>query len=160
MRAAAAICTVAVAAACTSASVPPLHAVSGVAQGTTYSLQWADGASEPDVAAAAEQELARIDALLSNYRADSTLEQFNAAQSTDPSSCRARLVALLELAKRIHGLATAASIRRSDRSCAPGFDGDSPAVPTAAAIDAARAVVGLDKLELVDATHARRPGNA
>jgi thiamine biosynthesis lipoprotein len=37
-----------------------------------------------------------------------------------------------------------------------GFDGDDPAVPAPEAIDAARAVVGLDKLELTDAMHARK----
>jgi thiamine biosynthesis lipoprotein len=37
-----------------------------------------------------------------------------------------------------------------------GFDGDAPAVPAAAVIDAAREVVGLDKLELIDATHVRK----
>jgi thiamine biosynthesis lipoprotein len=37
-----------------------------------------------------------------------------------------------------------------------GFDGDAPAVPPPAAIEAARVAVGLDKLELLDATHARK----
>jgi thiamine biosynthesis lipoprotein len=37
-----------------------------------------------------------------------------------------------------------------------GFDGDSPAIPPPAVLEAARAVVGLDKLELIDATHARK----
>ena len=72
MRAATAVCAVTSAIACTS-SPPSLHAVAGVAQGTTYSLQWMGDAAEAEVAAAAEQELARIDALLSNYRTDSTL---------------------------------------------------------------------------------------
>ena len=64
---------------------------------------------------------------------------------------------MLELAKRIH----AASEGCFDPTVRPlvhawGFDGDSPAVPSSAAIDAARAAVGLDKLELLDATHARK----
>jgi thiamine biosynthesis lipoprotein len=155
-RAGTAACALA-AVACTPSSTPPLHAVAGVAQGTTYSLQWTGGATEPEVAAAAEQELARIDALLSNYRSDSTLEQFNAAESTEPIEVPSELVALLELAKRIH----AASDGCFDPTVRPlvrawGFDGDSPAVPAPAAIDAARAVVGLDKLEVVDATHVRK----
>jgi len=152
-----AVGAVAAAAACTPSTTPSLHAISGVAQGTTYSLQWAGGASEREVAAAAEEELARIDQLLSNYRADSTLEQFNAALSTDPIELPSELVALLELAKRIHGASEGCfdpTVRPLVRAW--GFDGDSPAVPTAAAIDAARALVGLDKLEIVDATHARK----
>jgi len=157
MRAGIAVGAVAAAVACTSSSAPSLHAVSGVAQGTTYSLQWAGGASEPEIAAAAERELARIDELLSNYRADSTLEQFNAAPSTEPIELPSELVALLALAKRIHGASDGCfdpTVRPLVRAW--GFDGDSPAVPTVAAIDAARAVVGLDKLEIVDATHARK----
>jgi FAD:protein FMN transferase len=157
MRAGTAAIAVAAVVACTSSAPPSLHVVSGVAQGTTYSLQWAGGATEPEIAAAAEQELERIDALLSNYRSDSTLEQFNSAESTQPIELPSELVALLGLAKRIHQ----ASDGCFDPTVRPlvhawGFDGDSPAVPEPAAIDAARAVVGLDKLELVDSTHARK----
>ena len=157
MRAATAAYAVAAAVACTSSSVPSLHAISGVSQGTTYSLQWTGSASEREIAAAAEQELARIDELLSNYRADSTLEQFNSAQSTEPRELPSELVALLELAKRIHGASDGCfdpTVRPLVRAW--GFDGDSPSVPTSDAIDTARAVVGLDKLEIVDATHARK----
>src|SRR5690242_19994337 len=99
MRAGTAVGAVAAFVACTPSSTPSLHAVAGVAQGTTYSLQWVGGATEAEVAAAAEQELARIDALLSNYRSDSTLEQFNSAESTAPIELPSELVALLELAK-------------------------------------------------------------
>ena len=158
-RASTAACVIAVVAnaSCTPSSAPPLRAVAGVAQGTTYSLQWTGGATEPAIAAAAEQELARIDALLSNYREDSTLELFNATHSTDPIELPGELVALLELAKRIHD----ASDGCFDPTVRPlvhawGFDGDSPAVPASAVLAAAREIVGMDKLELIDATHARK----
>jgi len=151
MRASTATCAVAAVVACTPSSAPPLRVVAGVAQGTTYSLQWTTGAAEPEIAAAAEQELARIDALLSNYREDSTLELFNATHSTDPIELPRELVALLELAKRVHD----ASDGCFDPTVRPlvhawGFDGDSPAVPAPAVLDAAREAVGLDKLELID----------
>jgi FAD:protein FMN transferase len=157
IRTSAAACAVAAAVACTPSSAPSLRTVAGVAQGTTYSLQWTGGATEREIAAAAEQELARIDALLSNYRPDSTLELFNAADSVEPIELPGELVALLELAKRVH----AASGGCFDPTVRPlvhawGFDGDEPAMPAPEAIDAARAVVGLDKLELIDATHARK----
>jgi len=157
VRASTAACAVAAVVACTPSSAPPLHTVGGVAQGTTYSLQWTGGATAPEIAAAAEQELARLDTLLSNYREDSTLELFNATQSTEPLELPSELVALLELAKRVH----AASDGCFDPTVRPlvhawGFDGDSPAVPGAAVIDAAREIVGLDKLELIDATHVRK----
>jgi thiamine biosynthesis lipoprotein len=146
-----------VAAACSSPPAPELRAVSGEAQGTTYSLQWWGGADEAVVAAAAADELQRIDALLSNYRPDSTLERFNAARSTDPIEVPAELVRLLGLAKGIHD----ASGGCFDPTVRPlvrvwGFDGDDPAVPTEAAIGAAREAVGLHKLELVDATRVRK----
>src|SRR5262245_50948988 len=102
IRTTTAMCAVAIAVACTPSAPSPRRRVSGVAQGTTYSLQWAGGASEPEIAAAAEQELARIDTLLSNYRADSTLEQFNAADTTEPLELPSELVTLLELAKHVH----------------------------------------------------------
>ena len=144
--------------ACTESSAPPLRTVSGIAQGTTYSLQWTGGsASETEIASAAEQELARIDALLSNYRADSTLEEFNASETTAPVELPRELVELLELAKRIHEASDGCfdpTVRPLVRAW--GFDGDAPAVPSATAIDAARALVGLDNLELLDATRARK----
>jgi thiamine biosynthesis lipoprotein len=134
-----------------------LRAVAGVAQGTTYSLQWTGGGTERDIASAAEQELARIDALLSNYREDSTLERFNANHSTDAIELPSELVALLALAQRVH----AASDGCFDPTVRPlvhawGFDSDTPAVPAPAALAAAREAVGLNKLELIDATHARK----
>jgi thiamine biosynthesis lipoprotein len=143
--------------ACTPSSAPALRTVGGVAQGTTYSLQWVGGGTETEIATAAEEELARIDALLSNYRADSELERFNAVRSSEPIELSAELVRLLELAKRIHG----ASAGCFDPTVLPlvrawGFDAEAPVVPTPEALAAARAVVGLDKLELVDSTRVRK----
>jgi thiamine biosynthesis lipoprotein len=157
IRTGTAACALAAAVACTSSSAPALRKIAGVAQGTTYSLQWTGGATERDAAAAAEQELARIDALLSNYRPDSALEIFNASVGTEPIELPAELVALLELAQRVHkasGGCFDPTVRPLVRAW--GFDGESPAVPAPEAIDAARAAVGLDKLELTDATHARK----
>lgn len=143
-------------AACTSAS-PDVRNVTGLAQGTTYSLQWTAGGSEAAVAAAAEQELERLEALLSNYRNDSTLERFNAEHTTAPIELPSELVTLLGLAQRIHQASDGCfdpTVRPLVRAW--GFDGDDPAVPTTAAIDAARSIVGLDKLELIDSTHVRK----
>jgi thiamine biosynthesis lipoprotein len=142
--------------ACTSPAAPT-RAVAGVAQGTTYSLQWIGGSAEPEMAAAAARELARIDALLSNYRADSTLEVLNTTRSVEPIELPAELVALLELAKSVHAASDGCfdpTVRALVRAW--GFDGDAPEVPTPAAVANARAVVGLDKLELLDSTHVRK----
>jgi thiamine biosynthesis lipoprotein len=151
------VCATAAATACTSPSPPGVRTVTGFAQGTTFSLQWTGGGSEAEIEAAAERELDRIDALLSNYAPDSALERFNAVRSSDSVELPTELVALLGLAKRVH----AASAGCFDPTVRPlvrawGFDGDSPAVPTASAIEAARTSVGIGKLELPDATHARK----
>src|SRR5262245_56168312 len=153
------LCAVMTAVGCTPSapSAPSIKTVTGVAQGTTYSLQWIGGAAEPEIAAAAETELARIDTLLSNYRPDSTLERFNSMQSTEPIELPAELVTLFELAKRVHD----ASAGCFDPTVRPlvrawGFDGDDPAVPASAVLESARQVVGLEKLEIVDPTHVRK----
>jgi len=144
------------AAACTAPS-QDVRTFTGFAQGTSYTLQWTGGGTAAAVGAAAEQELERLDALLSNYRADSTLERFNAMQSTAPIELSSELVTLLQLARRIHEASDGCfdpTVRPLVRAW--GFDGDNPAVPDAEVIHAARAVVGLDKLELVDGTHVRK----
>lgn len=145
-----------VSAACEPAP-PALKTVTGFAQGTTYSLQWTGGGTEAEVGAAAERELERIDALLSNYRPDSVLETFNAARTTEALELPAELVELLALARSIH----AASGGCFDPTVRPlvrlwGFDGDAPQVPSPESIAAARANVGLDKLEIVAANRVRK----
>jgi len=120
-------------------------------------LQWIGGGTEAEIGAAAEQELERIDALLSNYRPDSTLEDFNAVRTVDPIELPAELVALVAVAKAVH----VASDGCFDPTVRPlvrawGFDGDAPAVPSTAAIEATRATVGFDKLEVLDTTHVRK----
>jgi FAD:protein FMN transferase len=147
-------------AAATACSPPPgaVHSATGTAQGTTYSLQWSgDTAAETAVAAAATTELERIDALLSNYRSDSVLERFNATASTATLPLPAELVALLRLAETVH----AASAGCFDPTVRPlvqvwGFDTDDPAEPAPEQLAAARAAVGLGKLEIVDAEHVRK----
>jgi thiamine biosynthesis lipoprotein len=136
-----------------------IHSVGGLAQGTTYSVQWwrATEIDEDGFESALKSELERIDALLSTYRPDSTLERFNAVDTTDPQTLPAELVALLRLAAEVH----AASDGCFDPTVRPlvrawGFDGDEPHVPDAGALAAARARVGFDKIELVDGEHVRK----
>ncbi len=143
--------------ACTP-SRPPLHSAAGLAQGTTYSLQWSGGSADVDeVERAAGIELDRLDALLSNYRTDSTIERFNATRSVEPLELPAELVTLLKLAKEIH----AASNGCFDPTVRPlvhlwGFDGDTPSIPDPSALAQVRVGVGLDKLEILDTEHVRK----
>ena len=156
-RGAVAICAATAGAACAPEPPAAIRTVTGDAQGTTYTLQWTGGGAEAEVAAAAEQELERIDALLSNYRPDSTLELFNALRTTEAVELPAELVTLLNVAREVH----AASDGCFDPTVRPlvrawGFDGDTPSVPSAAQLEVARTVVGLDKLEVLDPTHVRK----
>lgn len=138
---------------------PPVRSLDGFAQGTTYTVQWwsTQGADERTLAAALEAELERIDRLLSNYRPDSDLEVLNAAVSTEAQLVPEELVELLRLAADVHR----ASEGCFDPTVRPlvhvwGFDGDEPAVPSAERLIEARARVGLDKLEIVDARTVRK----
>jgi thiamine biosynthesis lipoprotein len=140
-----------------SPSTPAVRSVSGTAQGTSYSLQWVGGADEATVANAAEAELGRLDALLSNYRADSVLERVNATRTVDLIEVPAELVTLLAIARDVH----AASDGCFDPTVRPlvhawGFDGDAPSIPTQEALADARARVGFGKLAIVDPTHLRK----
>ena len=136
-----------------------LRTLTGLAQGTTYTLQWwgEERVDTHALTSAVTAELERLDALLSNYRSDSALERFNATRSTEPQELPAELVSLFELAADIH--------RRSagcfDPSVRPlvrlwGFDGEEPHVPSGAEIASTLERVGLEKLELVDEEHVRK----
>lgn len=141
------------------ARTPQIESVAGIAQGTTYTLQWwsEQPVDKEALAAAAAAELNRIDELLSNYRPDSALERFNAMRNIEPQVLPAELVALLRLAVEVH----LASDRCFDPTVRPlvhlwGFDSEDPRIPDAADVAAALANVGLDKLEILDAQTVRK----
>lgn len=136
-----------------------LQTITGLAQGTTYTLQWwsKERVDARAMSAAVTAELERVDELLSNYRPDSALERFNSTRSIEPQALPAELVSLLDLAADIH--------RRSDGCFDPsvrplvrlwGFDGDEPHVPSADEIAATLERVGFEKLEIVDGEHVRK----
>jgi thiamine biosynthesis lipoprotein len=138
---------------------PRIDVLSGFAQGTTYTLQWWSGADVDTNALSREVslELERLDALLSNYRPDSVLEQLNASDDTGAHAVPAELVALLRLAGEVHR----ASSRCFDPTVRPlvhlwGFDGDSPHVPTDDEIAEAKRRVGFAALEILDDEHVRK----
>lgn len=152
-------------AACGRDPVRP-HRLDGYAQGTTYAVQWwaapADRPAPPAttvevVAAAVEDELDRLDRLLSTYRPDSTLESFNAARSVAPQAVPAELVSLVALAHGVHAASEGcfdATVRPLVRAW--GFDTDTPAVPPDAVLDALRGRIGMRHVEVVDASHLRK----
>ena len=100
---------------------PSIRTVSGVAQGTTYSLQWTGGATEPEIA------LGRRAGARAHRRACCrTIAPTRRSSSSTPrvapsrSSCRASSSRCSTLRGASTTRATAASIRRFGRSCAPG----------------------------------------
>lgn len=142
-----------------SGRVNEVQASSGLAQGTTYTIQWWSerAVNRAALEAALTEELEVVDELLSNYRPDSAIEQFNAAHSTARTSLPPELVRLLRIASEVHG----ASGGCFDPTVRPlvrlwGFDGDEPHVPAPSDVAALRGRLGLDKLAIVDDTTVQR----
>lgn len=138
---------------------PQIIKISGAAQGSSYHIQWwSTGAVDrAAMQLAVDQELARLDRLLSNYRADSRIERFNASAALAAFDTGPEIVRLVAMAKQI----TTASDACYDLSSKPlydlwGFRGPSPAPPAAAELAAALRRVGMDKLRIVDATHLQK----
>lgn len=140
---------------------PEVTKIEGFAQGTTYHISFelpADSEADAStVKKAVDDELARMDKVLSNYRDDSVIEQFNAQQTTDSIEVDAELVALVEDARKIHR----ASNGCYDLTIKPlfdlwGFKKDVFSPPSDADLAQTMAVIGLDNLVTVDATHLRK----
>jgi len=136
-----------------------LQIISNVAQGTTYTIKWW-GAPDVEPAAfagAVQNELVRIDELLSNFRDDSAIEHFNAARTVEPQSLPEEIVGLLQIAATVHE-ESAGCFDPTVRPLARlwGFDTDTPGVPDAAAVAAVLEHVGFGKLEIVDAQRVRK----
>jgi thiamine biosynthesis lipoprotein len=138
---------------------PRIEAISGFAQGTTYTLQWWTSSDVDRDALGREltRELERIDSLLSNYRPDSALERLNASDGASIEPVPAELVALLRLAGEVHR----ASSGCFDPTVRPlvhlwGFDGDNPHVPPDDEIADAMGSVGFAAVEILDDEHVRK----
>lgn len=140
---------------------PEISKISGFAQGTTYNLSFvlpADNKTDvKTIEDAVNAEFARMDKVLSNYRDDSVIESFNAQQSTDAIEVDAELVSLVEEARKVHR----ASNGCYDLTIKPlfdlwGFKKDEFSPPSDADLAQTMAIIGLDNLETVDATHLRK----
>jgi len=140
---------------------PELSKISGYAQGTTYNLTFelpADSTADVStIEKVVNDELARMDKALSNYRDDSVIEEFNATQTTDVLAAEAELVSLVEEARKVHR----ASNGCYDLTIKPlfdlwGFKKEEFSPPSDADLAQTLAIIGLDNLETVDATHLRK----
>lgn len=137
----------------------PLTKLEGFVQGTTYHLTFVapKGAGTTDVQRAVNEEFARIDLALSNYRDDSALEQFNAQKNTEPASVDAELVKLVEIAREINK----ASAGCYDLTIKPlfdlwGFKNDIFTPPDADALAQTLEKIGMDKLETLPGNRLRK----
>jgi thiamine biosynthesis lipoprotein len=135
---------------------PKLQKLEGFAQGTTYHINY--WTSAPVETQAIENQikdlLDGLDKNLSNYRPDSTIEQFNASSSTVSQEVGADIVTLVRVGQEMSRLSQGCF----DLTIKPlfdlwGFNGDTLHIPDQAAIDATLTQVGMDKLEVVDDTH-------
>lgn len=140
---------------------PELSKIHGAAQGTTYNLTFELAADSKTplnaIETAVNDEFARIDKALSNYRDDSAIEQFNSQKTTEVLTADAELVALVEEARKVY----TASSGCYDLTIKPlfdlwGFKKDVFSPPTEEALAQTLGTVGLNKLETIDSTHLRK----
>jgi thiamine biosynthesis lipoprotein len=140
-------------------SEPTVQKLEGPAQGTTYHISyWPESPVDTkDIKSSIENEFAAIDKLLSNYRPDSTIETFNSAENTDSQEVGGEIVSLVKIAQVVHQ----ASQGCYDLTIKPlfdlwGFRGDALTIPKDATILSTLKQIGMEKLEVVDATHLRK----
>ncbi len=132
---------------CTPAD--PIQRFSGPAQESTYNISyWSEQAvSATQLQQQVVAELDRIDLVMSNYRPDSVIEQFNLSSTTSAQQVGAELVALVEDARTV----TKASRGCYDLTVKPlfelwGFKADKFNQPTEQQIADTLQLVGMDKV--------------
>lgn len=137
-------------------SEPAVQKFEGAAQGTTYHISyWSKLPVEAKaVEVSVKNELDAIDKILSNYRSDSVIEQFNSTENTDSQEVGNEIVLLVRVAQTV----SQASQGCFDLTTKPlfdlwGFRGDTPAIPDEAAVLKTLSKIGMEKLEVVDDTH-------
>lgn len=148
---------VALLSACTKA--PSLQSIEGFAQGTTYHIRYwrRKPIDNAHIAQIVSERLARIDAGMSSYRSDSTLEQFNQQQTVEPQVVGAEIVQLVSQGLRVNQ----ASDGCYDLTIKPlfdlwGFTKDEFSVPEATLVKQTLREVGMAKVAVVDDTHLQK----
>jgi len=133
--------------------------IEGFAQGTTYHLTFVLPKSEDQATITKEvtAELQRIDASISNYRKDSTIELFNAQLDTEPHEVNEEIVNLVEYARIVNK----ASGGCYDLTIKPlfdlwGFKKDTFHLPSDEELQQTMQLIGMDKIITVDATHLQK----
>lgn len=131
----------------------------GLAQGSSYHVSYhgGDQVAASDLQQAVEAELQRIDKLMSNYRSDSVIEQFNQLPAGASMSVGAELVALFRQALQV----SAASDGCFDLTLQPlgrlwGFADDQLQIPDTATLTALLQRIGMAQIEVVDSERLRK----
>lgn len=133
--------------------------IEGFAQGTTYHLTFIlpDAKETTAITQEVTDELKRIDASISNYRKDSTIELFNAQLDTEPHEVNEEIVKLVEYARTI----SKASGGCYDLTIKPlfdlwGFKKNAFHLPSDEELQQTLQLIGMDKLITIDATHLQK----
>ncbi len=137
---------------------PSLQRFAGFTQGTSYHITfWKNGTDPTVLKERVDQELARLDQVLSNYRSDSVIERFNAWQSTEPFETGTELVQLVQQARQVSE-ATSGCYDLTSRPLFAlwGFNTETPAKPSEQTISQQLNRIGYQNLEVVDASHLRK----
>lgn len=136
-----------------------IHKLQGFAQGTSYHISyWSKSSVKPEsVKYAVEAEFERIDFMLSNYRSDSDLEQFNQIRNNEVQEVGTEIVSLVRIAS---------SVRMASHGCYDPtikplfelwkFNSDEPVIPTEEAIAINLRKIGLQALEVIDDSHLKK----
>jgi thiamine biosynthesis lipoprotein len=133
--------------------VPDIE-LSGPAQGTTYNVKIANPPARVDAHAArvaVDEVLEAVDLSMSTYRTDSEVSRFNASASTDwfeVSADLATVVAASHEVSKASGGALDITVGPLVNLWGFGPPGEPAQLPDQAAIDAARADVGYELLEV------------
>jgi thiamine biosynthesis lipoprotein len=131
-------------------SEPEIIKLSGSAQGTTWHISYWDNQNhnKEQIHAALDAELARIDTILSNYRDDSIISQFNNNQDTQGVKANEELIYLVEEARKVHSDSQGCY----DLTIQPlfklwGFSDKSLHIPSPAEISEVMYSVGMEKIQ-------------
>lgn len=141
---------VAVSVALTGCSQPEqIQKIAGPAQGSTFHISYwsTQSVNHQQLEQQIQQELDRIDVVMSNYRPDSTIEKFNQQQTTEAQTVGAELVSLVEEARKVYTESSGCY----DLTVKPlfdlwGFKADKFNQPTAEQLQQTMQLIGMNKV--------------
>lgn len=126
-----------------------IQKISGPAQGSTFHISYwsTQDVNHQQLEQKIQQELDRIDLVMSNYRPDSTIEKFNQQPVTEPQTVGAELVNLVEEARKVYTESSGCY----DLTVKPlfdlwGFKADKFNQPTAEQLQQTMQLIGLNKV--------------